>query len=207
VAIRAVLCDLGGVVIRIDPDRIRSAWAELSDLTPGAVYRAYPDAVYDRFERDEVTEDEYLEHVRDTLSLRGTAEQIRAAFNDLYLGVDEDTVALLRRVKGRGVIMLALTNTNRTHHRVWSERFADALDLFDQVHCSHDLACRKPEPEVFRRVLEVHGLRAGEALFIDDVPGHVEAAEVAGLEAVVFTDAARLQRRLDALDWAHAGTS
>lgn len=201
-AIRAVLCDLGGVVIKIDPDRIRSRWAELSALPPQLVHSAYPDDVYDSFERDEITEDEYIAHVRDRLSLQGTPEQIRAAFNDLYLGVDEDTVDLLRRLKERGVLVLALTNTNRTHHGVWSRRFAGALDVFEQVHCSHDLRCRKPEPQVFRRVLKAHGLQAGEVVFIDDVPGHVEAAETAGLEALVFTDAEALRRRLEALDWA-----
>lgn len=193
-------CDLGGVVVRIDPDRIRSGWARLSMLPPEAVHAAYPDAVYEGFERGEVTEDEYLGHVRSTLELRGTADQIRAAFNDLFLGVDMDTVGVLRRIKEQGVLMLALTNTNRTHHRVWSRRFADALDVFDQVHCSHELGCRKPEPEVFGRVLDEHGLVASEVVFVDDVKGHVEAARAAGLQAVVFTDAATLKRQLDELD-------
>lgn len=194
--IRAVLCDLGGVVIRIDPDRIRSAWSAMSTLPPGDVYDAFPDATYDRFERDEITETEYFEHVRDDLRLRGTVEEVRAAFNDLYLGVDEETVAVLRGLKERGVVLLALTNTNRAHHRVWSERFADALDVFDEVHCSHELGCRKPEPEVFARVLEAHQLPASGVVFVDDVEGHVEAAKAAGLGGVVFTDAATLERQL-----------
>lgn len=204
-AIRAVLCDLGGVVIQIDPDRIRSAWARLSTLPSETVHAAYPDAVYDNFERDGLTEDEYLDHVRSKLSLRGTDQQIRDAFNDLYLGVDEDTVAVLRRLRERGVSILALTNTNRMHHRVWSRRFATALDTFHEIHCSHDLRCRKPEPEVFRRVLDAHALVPHEAVFIDDVQGHVDAAKTAGLTALLFTDAATLQRDLDTLDWASNG--
>ena len=204
-AIRAVLCDLGGVVIRIDPDRIRSGWARLSTLPSETVHAGYPDAAYDSFERDELTEDEYLDHVRSKLSLRGTDQQIRDAFNDLYLGVDQDTVAVLRRLRERGVSILALTNTNRMHHRVWSQRFATALDTFHDIHCSHHLRCRKPEPEVFRRVLDAHALAPPEALFIDDVQGHVDAAQAAGLNAVLFTDAATLQRDLETVDWASNG--
>jgi FMN phosphatase YigB (HAD superfamily) len=97
------------------------------------------------------------------------------------------------------VTMLALTNTNRMHHEVWSWRFADVLDVFDQVHCSHELGCRKPEPEVFGRVLDEHGLLACDVVFVDDVEGPVEVAQAAGLQALVFTDAAALQRQLDAL--------
>lgn len=204
-AIRAVLCDLGGVVIQIDPDRIRSAWARLSTLPSDTVHAGYPDAVYDSFERDELTEQEYLDHVRSKLSLSGTDQQIRDAFNALYLGVDKDTVGVLRRLRERGVWLFALTNTNRMHHRVWSQRFATALETFHEIHCSHDLGCRKPEPEVFRRVLDAHALAAHEAVFIDDVQGHVDAARAAGLTALLFTDAATLKRDLDTLEWAGNG--
>lgn len=198
---RAVLCDLGGVVIQIDPDRIRAQWARMSTLPASEVYSAYPDDIYDEFERDEVTEGEYLRHVRTRLRLEGTDEEILTAFNDLYLGADSATVDTLQRLRERGVLLLALTNTNRSHHRVWSRRFADVLDLFDHVHCSHHLRSRKPEPEVFRAVLDEHNLKPGEVVFIDDVPGHVSAAKAVGLEGVVFTDASTLAKQLAGFDW------
>lgn len=204
-AIRAVLCDLGGVVIRIDADRIRAGWARLSALRAAEVYAAYPDPVYDRFERDEVTEDGYLDHVRSQLRLQGTDEEIRAAFNDLYLGVDHETLDLLQGLRQRGVVVLALTNTNRTHHRVWSRRFSTALEVFDEVYSSHELGSRKPEPEVFRRVLAEHDLTPGEVLFIDDTPDNVAGAAAVGLEAIVFTDAPTLAVQLEGFAWPHGG--
>jgi glucose-1-phosphatase len=207
VAVRAVVCDLGGVVIRIDADRIRAGWARLSALPVEAVYAAYPDDTYDRFERDEVTEDEYLWDVRSRLHLDGTDEEIRAAFNDLYLGVNHGTLALLRRLREHGALVLALTNTNRTHHRVWSRRFADALEVFDEVHSSHVLGCRKPEPEVFRRVLDEHDLTPEEVVFIDDMPGHVAAAQAVGMEGIIFTDAQTLADQLATFDWPGAAFS
>jgi glucose-1-phosphatase len=207
VTIRAVLCDLGGVVIRIDADRIRAGWARLSALPEAEVYAAYPDEVYDRFERDEVAEDAYLLHVRSRLRLDGTDEEIRAAFNDLYLGVDDATVGLLQGLRRRGVLVLALTNTNRTHHRVWSRRFAGALAAFDEVHTSHDLGCRKPEPEVYRRVLDEHDLSPESVLFIDDEPTHVAGARAVGLQGLVFSDALTLAEQLEAFTWPRTGRS
>ena len=198
--IRAVLCDLGGVVIRIDADRIRAGWAQLSALPAHEVFAAYPDDAYRRFERDELSEEAYLHHVRRHLHLDGTDDQIRAAFNDLYLGVDHDTIDLLHHLRERGVVMLALTNTNRTHHRVWSRRYAEALDVFEQVHCSHDLGHRKPEPEAFHRVLREHRLDPEDVVFIDDDPRNVTAAKRIGMEGLVFTDGATLAEQLAALD-------
>lgn len=198
-SIRAVLCDLGGVVIRIDADRIRAGWARLSPLPDHEVFAAYPDDAYVHFERDELTEGEYLRHVRERLRIDGTDEQILGAFNDLLLGVDRDTVDLLHQLRNRGALMLALTNTNRTHHHVWSRRYADALEVFDEVHCSHVLGCRKPEPEAFWRVLDEHGLEPGDVVFIDDDPANVTAAQAVGLTALVFTDASTLARQLASL--------
>lgn len=198
---QAVLCDLGGVVIQIDPDRIREQWARMSALPAADVYAAYPDEVYYEFERDELTVSEYVGHVRARLRLEGTDEEILAAFNALYIGADQATVELLRGLRERGVLMLALTNTNRAHHQVWCRRFAEVLGVFDRVHCSHDLGLRKPEPEVFRAVLDEHDLKPAEVVFIDDVRGHVSAAEAIGLDGVAFSDASALARQLAGFDW------
>lgn len=199
--VRAVLCDLGGVVIRIDASRTWAGWAAHSTRPETDPYAPYADEVYERFERDEVTEGEYLQAVRDRLSLDATDDELVASFNDLYLGVDDGTVAVLRILRDRGALVLALTNTNRTHHRVWSERFADSLEVFDDVHCSHDLRARKPEAEAFLRILEMHGLAPEEVVFIDDVPAYVEAARALGLHAITFLDADDLAHRLAQLDW------
>lgn len=200
-AVRAVLCDLGGVVIRIDATRTWSGWAAHSSRPDADPYAPYTDEVYERFERDEVTEAEYLQHVRDRLSLEGTDDELVAAFNDLYLGIDDGTVAVLRMLRARGALVLALTNTNRTHHRVWSQRYAETLEVFHDVHCSHDLGARKPEPEAFRRVLETHGLAPHEVVFIDDVPAYVAAARTVGLHAITFLDAGHLAERVAELEW------
>lgn len=200
---QAVLCDLGGVVIRIDPDRIRSRWAARSPLPASEVHAAYPDAVYEAFERDEFSVGEYLAHVRERLQLQGDDDELAADFNDLYLGADAAVVALLWRLRRRGVRLVALTNTNRLHHQAWSRRFGAELKVFETIHCSHDLRARKPERAAFERVLDAHGLRPSATVFVDDLPANVEAARALGLQGLVFTGAAALERdlaRLDLLD-------
>ena len=195
-AVTAMVCDLGGVVLPIDPDRIRHSWARRSRLSTAEVLAAYPDEVYEAFERDEVSEEAYLAHVRERLALDGSDEQLAEDFNDLYLGVDEEVVRLLWRLRDHGLTVVALSNTNRLHHRVWSRRFAEALSVFEAVHSSHDLRARKPEPAAYLRVLDAHGLDAESTCFVDDVPAYVDAAEDLGLRGVVYTDAASLAARL-----------
>ncbi|TVP72464.1 MAG: HAD family phosphatase [Nitriliruptor sp.] len=202
---KAVLCDLGGVVIRIDPDRIRRRWAARSPLPASEVHAAYPDAAYEAFERDELSAGEYLAHVRERLQLQGDDDELAADFNDLYLGADAAVVDLLWRLRHRGVRLIALTNSNRLHHQVWSRRFSAELGVFETIHCSHDLRARKPERAAFERVLDAHGLAPSATVFVDDLPANVEAARALGLQGLVFTGATTLAddlARLGLLDTA-----
>lgn len=193
-----MLCDLGGVLIRIDPGRVHRRWAARSPLPAERAATVYPDAVYEALERDDVDPPTYLDHVRERLQVDATDAELAADFNDLYLGADEAVLDVLAALRRRGLRLLALTNTNRLHAPVWRRRFADALAVFDAVHCSHELGARKPERAAFTTVLEAHGLRAAETVFVDDLPANVAAAEALGLHGVVFTDAATLAGRVAA---------
>jgi FMN phosphatase YigB (HAD superfamily) len=44
----------------------------------------------------------------------------------------------------------------------------------------------KPDPAIFRRVVEAIGASPGDCLFLDDTPGHVEGARRFGLNGIVF---------------------
>jgi 2-haloacid dehalogenase len=56
----------------------------------------------------------------------------------------------------------------------------------------------KPDPAIFRLLLERHGLAAADCLFIDDSERNVRAAEALGMQAHRFRDAATLQAALRA---------
>lgn len=194
--IRAVICDLGGVVIRIDPDRIQHHWARRSALPRAEVHAAFPDEAYLAFERDELTEAEYLEHVRTHLELDGTDDELADDFCRIFLGVDPGTVQVLHDLRAYGWQVIGLSNTNRIHQRVWSRRYAAELAVFDAIHCSYELKARKPEAAAFTTVLDLHDLHPAETLFVDDLAVNVEAARDVGLHGSVFTTARELRRQL-----------
>jgi glucose-1-phosphatase len=189
---RLVICDLGGVVIQIDHHRILAAWAARSRLPASEVHAGFPDPAYHAFERGELTESAYLEHVRQRCSLDGTDEELTEGLNRIFLGPDSDTVEVLRGLRADGCTVVALSNTNPIHERAWSTRYADHLEVFDAIHCSHHLGVRKPDPDAYIRVLEHHRTAPEDALFIDDLEVNVEAARALGLTGIVFEGAARL---------------
>ncbi len=120
------------------------------------------------------------------------------AYRDRWIetigGRIEATVAVLDELKARGVPLYALTN--------WAaDTFQEArhivpLDRFIGVVVSGEVKMIKPEPEIFRHLLEKFGLQAQDCLFIDDMPYNTATADALGFQTVTFTDAAALRQAL-----------
>jgi len=65
--------------------------------------------------------------------------------------------------------------------------------LFDQVYYSCSLGMRKPEPEIYLKLINDHALKPSETLYIDDTIQHVEGAAHVGLIAVTYDPAESLE--------------
>ena len=82
--------------------------------------------------------------------------------------------------------MFLLSNTNDLHmthvaEQMGPDRFGRFKACFEGFYLSHEMGMRKPEPEIFRHVLQNHGLQAGETLFIDDTLEHILGAATVGV--------------------------
>ncbi len=61
-----------------------------------------------------------------------------------------------------------------------------SLDYFDGYVVSSDIHTAKPQPRIYRHLLNRYHLQAEECLFIDDLPQNVEGARKVGFQAVQF---------------------
>ncbi len=194
---RALLLDLGGVVIPIDPGRCHRCWAAVSPLGPDEVAaRVYPDGRNEALERGDITAAAYLAFLREQLETEAGDEQLRDCFNRVFVGLDRDVLGLARTYAEAGWCLLALTNANVMHERAWSQRWAAELAVFERIHTSFELRARKPERDAFEQVLTAEGLAPGRVVFADDTPANVTAARRLGIHGIVFEGAADLRRRL-----------
>jgi putative hydrolase of the HAD superfamily len=107
------------------------------------------------------------------------------------------TEALARRVKSAGYRTFALTDNVheivahlRERHSFWP--------LFEGVANSAEIGVLKPDPAIYRHLLDTHGLVARECVFMDDIPRNVEGAQSAGMSAFVFETAAQAETALRA---------
>jgi 2-haloacid dehalogenase len=127
------------------------------------------------------------------------ADMIRAwpqRSEEMLAGAIDDSVEILRELKGAGVPCYALTNMERETYPGRRERYP-FLRWFDGTVVSGFEGVAKPDPLVFELLLHRFDLTPELTLFIDDSPKNVAAARRAGLRAVEFESPACLREQLE----------
>jgi len=181
---RALLFDLGGVVMSLDWGRVFAHWAADSGADPAHLRSRYRfDHPYERHERGEIHEHEYYDSLRSSLGIDLDDEAWARGWSAVFGEEIQPTVDLIARVKDR-VPVYAFSNSNVAHQRVWLLRFARAMENFREVFVSSSLGLRKPERAAFERIGREIGVALPDILFFDDTLENVEGARAAGLAAV-----------------------
>ncbi len=110
----------------------------------------------------------------------------------------DGTVAILEELVAREVPVYAITNWNGDKFRETKDRFA-FLNSFRDIIVSGDEKLIKPDPVIYRLLLERNGLTAKDCLFIDDSAANVKGAEAVGMMAHHFTSPEGLREALAGL--------
>ena len=128
-ATRALLFDLGGVVLEINFDRVFHAWGARASCDPQALRRRFEfDDAYEQHERGELDASGYFASLRRSLGLRLSDADFIAGWNNLYVGPVPGMVAVLAAATER-LPLYAFTNSNPTHQAVWATRYACELSV------------------------------------------------------------------------------
>jgi putative hydrolase of the HAD superfamily len=100
-------------------------------------------------------------------------------------------------LKERGFLTAIVSNMGDAVLEYMLTKF-DWLSRFDVLVWSYQLGLAKPDPAIYRYVLEKLGTQPGETLFIDDRQDNVGAAVKLGMKGIVFTCVDRLRADLRA---------
>jgi putative hydrolase of the HAD superfamily len=192
--IEAVISDFGGVLT--SPLRGSfEAFQESSGVSLEALGLAMA-AVAERtgvnplfeLETGRLTEAEFLRALGAELSARLGRAVPMEDFGERYfdhLSPNQAMIDYMRELRGRSYRMAICTNNVRE----WESRWRAMLpidDIFDVVVDSAFVGSRKPESRIYELTLERLGVRAGAALFIDDIEVNCQAARELGMAAVWF---------------------
>lgn len=130
---------------------------------------------------------------------RALIEAWATRYDETIAGAIEGTVEILAELRDRGVPLYALSNWSAETFPRAQARFP-FLQWFRGIVLSGELRLAKPDPAIYRYLLDTYGLRAEDLVFIDDSPRNVEAAQALGIHALRFTDPAALRASLVELE-------
>jgi 2-haloacid dehalogenase len=111
-------------------------------------------------------------------------------------GPVEGMPAIVEALDAARVPLFAITNFSHEFWPPFRAREAALFDRFRDVVVSGVERLVKPDPAIYHLALGRFGLRAEQAVFVDDSPANVAAAAAVGLHARLFTDAAAFRRDL-----------
>jgi putative hydrolase of the HAD superfamily len=188
---RALILDLGGVLVRDQPAEVVHAMARRSRVPLRTFTGAYwaHRAAYDLHGEAQRFWGAVLDGCQSPLPARERAEAIPdlvALDVQSWSDYREEVWAVAARFHSRGGKLALLSNgipeiTEAVRH----ERALDRT--FDAVVVSYAVGLCKPDLAIYALVLSRLGVAAAEGLFVDDRPENIAGAEAAGLAGLLFT--------------------
>ncbi len=185
--IRSVVFDIGGVLERVDDFEVvlAASWRKRLGMSPeefrAALAAIDPD---DLSETGQMSEAEWTARCVASLRLSpAQTEEFRADVWDCYCGeLDAELMAFAASLRPR-VHTAIVSNSADGARREEISRYAFD-EVFDPIIYSHEVGLAKPDPAIFELVCSRLGVAPAETIFVDDVPGHCEAARRVGMHAM-----------------------
>jgi FMN phosphatase YigB (HAD superfamily) len=193
---KAIIFDLGKVLVQFDFQR---AYRQLGGICPHSATeipkRLAEERLAERFESGLIEPRAFVVELTRILDLTVDYDNFCAIFNCIF---SETLVpeSLLEDLAARYRLLL-LSNTNAIHFEMLRQRYPILRHFHDMV-LSYEVRAMKPQPEIYRAVLDKAGCRPEECFYTDDIAEYVEGARKMGIDAVQFQGAERLQDEMRA---------
>lgn len=192
--IRAILFDLGNVLIDIDFDRCARYWSDRAGIPAKSLAARFRiDDAYRDFECGRIEAPDYYASLRRQLGITLSDDTLREGWNTIIRNERAGIRACIGKLAGRYPLFI-LSNTNSEHEVVWRNRHRDLLAFFDNIFVSSRMGCRKPDSETYHKVASAIGQPCSRILFFDDTEENVCAAQKCGMHAVHVATADTIAR-------------
>ena len=181
--ISALILDYGEVLVRAQSQASIERMAQLAGLEPNEFKTRYwkhrPD-----YDRGRLPAQEYWRLVVADAA-EGTIAALKDADYESWIDYRDEVWDIAASFRQRGRTAILSNGVPEVMERVAADR--PLLNWFDKVIVSYEVGCVKPDPEIYAIAIAAVGSPAAEALFVDDRPANIEAAQRAGLQTLHFT--------------------
>ncbi|MGH9599050.1 MAG: HAD family hydrolase [Terracidiphilus sp.] len=195
----AVLFDVGGVLLTNGWDRRERAAAVEHFHLDAEDLEARHLAIFASWERDLIGVDAYLDEAVFYRPRPFSREEFYAFMLSQSQVLPDGALGVLREVSASDRCMVGALNNEARELNEYRFRQFGLREYFQVAFSSCYVGMRKPEPAIYRRVLDILGRPTERVLFIDDRQQNVDGAAAAGMKAIRFVSAEALRGELEQL--------
>ncbi|HXJ11214.1 MAG TPA: HAD family phosphatase [Candidatus Limnocylindrales bacterium] len=191
--LRAVIFDIGRVLIRVEIQRVKSSLAQGLPFTPEELWSAIEkDPRWPDWQEGRMSPRDWHLHLTKRFNLSLDFEQFKNVWNS---ALDPEPIHKASLFSGLSKThrLGLLSNTDPIH----VEKLESTYDFFAYFpksvrtySCS--VGASKPDPLIFREALRACKVAAGETVYIDDIRAYVEAARRLGFTGIHYQSPAQL---------------
>lgn len=186
-SIRAVIFDVGGVLIRARDTAKRAKWEQRLGLAKGDLpVLVFESEMSELATYGEATADDVWRDIADRFDL--TDEEMARLKEEFWAAdrLDQELVGFLRDLRPRyktGILSNAWPQARR-----WLTEDYGLDGVVDVMVFSAEERLAKPDPRFYKIVTDRLGVRPDESVFVDDSEKNVRAARRLGMKAIRFRD-------------------
>jgi putative hydrolase of the HAD superfamily len=185
--IKNIIFDFGGVILNIDMNRTTEAFKELKFTDFENASKKFRETrLFSRYEIGTVSDEDFRNEIISQFKNPVSFEVFDQAWNLTLLDFPKKNIDILKELSKTHRLFL-LSNTNKIHYDSYIETFRNQFgfelrSLFEKSYFSHEIGMRKPNPEIFLKVLSENQLLPEETLFVDDFAENRKAAAELGIQ-------------------------
>jgi len=186
---KAVVFDLGGVILNINPQLTYEEFIKLGFPD----YRQYmknssEQSIFDDFEKGKCSPSEFRKFLCTNVNVTLSNQQFDKAWNSMLLDIPANRIETLMQTSKQTPIYL-LSNTNKIHYDHYKTKAQHAgvnhvSDLFTNAFYSHEIGMRKPDDEIFQFLIEQLCCSPDQIVFIDDLEDNIASADRSGIKTI-----------------------
>lgn len=185
--------DLGNVIVDIDFNRVMGVWSDLSRVPLANLQNSFVmGEAFHRHERGQITDEEFAAAVCEEMGMALSFDQFATGWQAVFVALRPEVIEVMQQLREKGHRVVVLSNTNRLHTNFWPGEYPQIAEAADKIYLSQEMGVRKPDVEIFQKVLAAEGVTAEQAVFFDDNADNIEGARRAGIPSVLVTGRATI---------------
>ena len=184
--IKNLIFDFGNVLVEYNIKEFMFKKGMEPDMIKRILKASIMGPFWDEFDRGAISEEEALAGF---LSLDPEIEkELHIVFDNItgMLTKRDFAIPWVKELKAAGYNVYYLSNYSKKAY----DECADSIEFIEYMDggvLSHRELMVKPNPDIYRLLIDRYNLVPEECVFIDDTPKNVEVAKELGMEGIIFT--------------------